>query len=102
VLRTHQPQHLLLQATRQDAARGLTDIHRLADLLTSFEGNILHKNLSHISPLSVPLLLEVGREAVTASAVDDLLSDLEATLLEEAFGDSGEEKPRSAYQGQLL
>ena len=108
VLRTHQPHHLLLQATRQDAARGLTDIHRLADLLNSFEGNILHKNLSRISPLSVPLLLEVGREAVTASAVDDLLSDLEATLLEEAFGveealgDSGEEKSQPAYQGQLL
>ena len=68
----------------------------------------MHKNLSRISPLSVPLLLEVGREAVTASAVDDLLSDLEATLLEEAFGveealgDSGEEKSRPAYQGQLL
>ena len=83
VLRTHQPDHLLLEATRQDAARGLTDIHRLADLLTRFEGNILHKNLARISPLSVPLLLEVGREAVTASAVDDLLSDLEHTLLEE-------------------
>ena len=102
VLRTHQPDHLLLEATRQDAARGLTDIHRLADLLTRFEGNILHKNLARISPLSVPLLLEVGREAVTASAVDDLLSDLEHTLLEEAFGDTELQSPKNHFQGQLL
>ena len=102
VLRTHQPDHLLLEATRQDAARGLTDVHRLADLLAKFEGNILHKNLERISPLSVPLLLEVGREAVTASAVDDLLSDLEHTLLEEAFGDTDFQKPVTYVQGQLL
>ena len=102
VLRSHQPDHLLLEATRQDAARGLTDIHRLAELLTRFDGNILHKNLSRISPLSVPLLLEVGREAVTASAVDDLLSDLEKTLLEEAFGGAETLTSETPHQGQLL
>ena len=102
VLRSHQPDHLLLEATRQDAARGLTDIHRLAELLTRFDGNILHKNLSPISPLSVPLLLEVGREAVTASAVDDLLSDLEKTLLEEAFGSAETLPAETQHQGQLL
>ena len=102
VLRSHQPDHLLLEATRQDAARGLTDIHRLAELLTRFDGNILHKNLSRISPLSVPLLLEVGREAVTASAVDDLLSDLEKTLLEEAFGSKEIPTAEALHQGQLL
>jgi len=92
----------LLEATRQDAARGLTDVHRLAELLTRFDGNILHKNLPRISPLSVPLLLEVGREAVTASAVDDLLSDLEKTLLEEAFGSAETPPAVTRYQGQLL
>jgi len=102
VLRSHQPDHLLLEATRQDAARGLTDIHRLAELLTRFDGNILHKSLSRISPLSVPLLLEVGREAVTASAVDDLLSDLEKTLLEEAFGSAETLPAETQHQGQLL
>ncbi len=102
VLRSHQPRHLLLEATRQDAARGLTDVHRLAELLTRFDGNILHKNLPRISPLSVPLLLEVGREAVTASAVDDLLSDLEKTLLEEAFGSAETLPAEKQYQGRLL
>ncbi len=86
VLRAHQPDHILLEATRKDAARGLTDIHRLSDLLNQFEGRILHKKLQRISPLSVPLLLEVGREAITASAIDEMLAALELELVSEACG----------------
>ncbi len=83
VLRRHQPDHLLLEATRQDAARSLTDIKRLADLLQRFSGAIKHIDLPRISPLAVPLMLEVGREQVTASGVEAMLDDLQAQLLEE-------------------
>ena len=85
VLREHQPDHLLLDATRADAARGMTDIARLSDLLVTYEGRLSHQALTRVSPLSVPLLLEVGRESVTASAVDELLSELESELVNEAF-----------------
>ena len=44
----------------------------------------------------------MGREAVTASAVDDLLSDLEKTLLEEAFGGAETQTAETPHQGQLL
>ena len=87
VLRQHQPDHLLLEATRADAARGMTDIARLSDLLVTYEGRLSHQALTRVSPLSVPLLLEVGRESVTASAVDELLSELESELVNEAFQD---------------
>ena len=85
VLRKHQPDHLLLEATRADAARGMTDIARLSNLLVTYEGRLSHQALTRISPLSVPLLLEVGRESVTASAVDELLSELENELVNEAL-----------------
>ena len=85
VLRQHQPDHLLLEATRADAARGMTDIKRLSNLLATYAGHLTHRPLQRVSPLSVPLLLEVGRESVTASAVDELLSELEDELVREAF-----------------
>ena len=86
VLRRHQPDHLLLRATEQDAARGLTDIRRLSDMLTRFEDKIDFWQLDYISPLAVPLMLEVGRESVTASGVTDMLAELEEELLQEMHG----------------
>ena len=83
VLRRHQPDHLLLRATEQDAAKGLTDIRRLSDMLNRFEGHIDFWQLDRISPLAVPLMLEVGRESVTASGVSDMLAELETELLQE-------------------
>ena len=76
VLRRHEPDHLLLKATRRDAARGLTDIGRLADLLKRIQGNIEHRRLERVSPLAVPVLLEVGRETVyDGAAIDQLLDE---------------------------
>lgn len=86
VLRRHQPSHLLLQATEQDAARGLTDIRRLSEMLTRFEDKIDFWQLNYISPLAVPLMLEVGRESVTASGVSDMLEELETELIQEMQG----------------
>ena len=86
VLRRHQPDHLLLRATQQDAAKGLTDIRRLSDMLNRFEGKIDFWQLDYISPLAVPLMLEVGREAVTASGITDMLAELENELLQEMQG----------------
>jgi ATP-dependent Lhr-like helicase len=70
VLRKHQPDHVLLRATRADAAGGLTDIGRIALLLERAHGRIVHMVLSRVSPLAVPVLLEIGRENV-ANAIDE-------------------------------
>ena len=85
VLRTHEPDHILLQATRADAAAGLLDVRRLADMLSRIKGRIVHKDLDRISPLAVPIMLEVGRERVDGEAGDSLLSEAEE-LLAEAIG----------------
>ncbi|HYD98641.1 MAG TPA: ligase-associated DNA damage response DEXH box helicase [Alphaproteobacteria bacterium] len=82
VLRRHEPDHVLLRATRADAAGGLTDVGRLAALLRRARGRIRHRRLDRVSPLAVPVLLDIGREQVYGSAVDDLLGEAAALIAE--------------------
>ncbi len=84
VLREHQPDHVLLQATWADAARGLLDVRRLGDMLRRVKGRIVHRRLDRISPLAVPVMLEIGKEPVGQSAVEDLLGESADDLIEEA------------------
>jgi len=86
VLRRHQPDHVLLRATRADAASGLTDLGRVAGMLGRVAGRIRHVRLSRVSPLAIPVLLDIGRESVrTEGGEDDLLAETEA-LVAEATG----------------
>jgi ATP-dependent Lhr-like helicase len=86
VLRSHQPDHILLRAAWEDAAEGLIDAKRLADLLARIKGNILHRALDRISPLSVPVMLDIGREPVYGEANDALLEEAARALIDEARG----------------
>jgi ATP-dependent Lhr-like helicase len=87
VLRRHQPDHVLLRATRADAAGGLTDLGRIAGMLARVQGRVRHMVLSRVSPLAVPVLLEVGRESVRNAGGDDMLLE-EAALVAEAMGEA--------------
>jgi len=94
VLRRHDPQHILLRATRADAAGGLTDIRRLGDMLNRVAGRITLRRLAKVSPLAVPVLLEIGKEAVYGAALDELLDEAAQALIEEAVGEEvGGEEP---------
>ncbi len=84
VLRKHEPDHVLLQATRADAAGGLTDIGRLAGMLKRVRGRIRTRRLDRISPLAVPVLLEIGKEQVYGSGLDELLDEGAQALIAEA------------------
>ncbi len=85
VLRSHQPDHMLLRAARADAASGLLDVRRLGEMLSRIKGRIVHKALDHVSPLAVPVMLEIGRETVYGEAADALLAETEAELVKEAM-----------------
>ena len=85
VLRKHQADHILLRAARADAATGLLDIKRLGEMLSRIKGRIVHKALDHVSPLSVPVLLEIGRETVYGEASDSLLAEAADELIKEAM-----------------
>jgi len=85
VLRRHQADHILLRAARQEAAVGLLDIKRLGAMLGRIKGNIVHQALDHVSPLAVPVMLEIGRESVYGEASEQLLAEAEASLVNEAM-----------------
>ena len=85
VLRAHEPDHILLRAARADAATGLLDIARLSEMLSRSKGRIIHKALDHVSPLAVPVMLEIGREQVHGEAGDALLAEAAEELVREAM-----------------
>ena len=85
VLRKHQPDHLLLRAAHADAASGLLDIKRVSEMLARVKGRITHNPLDHVSPLAVPVMLEIGREMVFGEASDALLQEAEDELVKEAM-----------------
>ena len=84
VLRRHQPDHILLEAAYADAATGLLDIGRLSDMLRRVQGRIIHRALDRISPLAVPVMLEIGKEPVYGEARDEALRMAAEELIEEA------------------
>ena len=88
VLRRHQPDHVLLRATRAEAAGGLTDVDRLADMLLRVEGHIKVARLERVSPLAIPVMLDIGREFVRSSEDEDALLAETETLLAEAMGEA--------------
>jgi ATP-dependent Lhr-like helicase len=86
VLRSHEPDHILLQAARQDAGDGLLDIHRLADALKRIKGKIVHAKLDQISPFAVPVMLEIGKEPVySGDAAEAILREAEDDLVRDAM-----------------
>jgi ATP-dependent helicase Lhr and Lhr-like helicase len=86
VLYQHEPDHILIQATRRDAARGLLDIERLGHMLARINGHIVHKPLDRISPLAVPVLLDIGKVPVDGEARESAMADAADELIREAMG----------------
>ena len=84
VLRKHEPDHILLRATRQDAAWNLADLQRLGDFLKRVRGKIDLRRLDRVTPLAVPVLITLGATEVGGEAMDALLEEAAADLIEEA------------------
>jgi ATP-dependent Lhr-like helicase len=86
VLYQHEPDHILIQATRRDAARGLLDIARVGDMLRRVKKRIVHKPLDRISPLAVPILIDIGKERVFGEARESAMAEAADELIKEAIG----------------
>ncbi|MFN0023145.1 MAG: ligase-associated DNA damage response DEXH box helicase [Parvularculaceae bacterium] len=85
VLKEHEPDHLLLMAAWADAARGYLDLARLQALLTRIKGHIRHAALARVSPLAVPVMLEINKEMIVGEGQEAMLKEASDRLIEQAM-----------------
>ncbi len=83
-LRKYDPDHLLLQITRQEALRGLVDFGRIEALLARVGPNIDLRRLPRVTPLAAPLFLEPGRVPVHGEGRERMAEDAARRLMETA------------------
>ncbi|QYZ71308.1 ligase-associated DNA damage response DEXH box helicase [Neotabrizicola shimadae] len=83
-LRRHDPGHLMLQITREEALRGLVDFGRVEDMLARTGGRIDLLRLSRLTPLAAPLFLEPGKVPVEGAGRERLVAATAERLMAEA------------------
>jgi ATP-dependent Lhr-like helicase len=80
----YDPDHLMLQVTREEALRGLVDFGRIEEMLNRTAGRIDHVVLDRVTPLAAPLFLEAGRVPVQGQVNERLLAEEVARVMESA------------------
>jgi ATP-dependent Lhr-like helicase len=80
----YDPDHVLLQITREEALKGLVDFGRIEEMLARTAGRIDLVRLPTLSPLSAPLFLEMGRVPIKGAATERLLAEAATQLMEDA------------------
>ena len=83
-LRKYDPDHLLLQLTREEAMRGLIDFGRLEEMLTRIGPRIDHLRLDRISPFAAPLFLEPGKIPIHGQGREKLAEEAARQLMRDA------------------
>ncbi len=84
VLRKYEPEHLLMKAAWEDARARMTELGRLARLVERAAAQMVHVTATRVTPMAVPLMVIVGREALPAGGMADetLLIEAEALAAE--------------------
>ncbi len=87
VLRKYEPEHLLMKAAWEDARARMTELGRLARLVERAAAQMVHIDLPRVTPMAVPLMVIIGREALPSGsgAEDALLMEAESSLAAEAM-----------------
>jgi ATP-dependent Lhr-like helicase len=85
VLRKYEPDHLLLRAAWDDARTRMTELGRLVRLVDRASATMIHVEADRITPMAVPLMVIVGREAAPAGTADEALLIEAEALAEEAM-----------------
>jgi ATP-dependent Lhr-like helicase len=80
-LRRHDPNHLLLSITREEAERGLVDFGRIETMLARAGGRIDAVRLPRVTPLAAPLFLEPGKIPVEGQGRERMQTEAAARLM---------------------
>ncbi|MEM6275548.1 MAG: ligase-associated DNA damage response DEXH box helicase [Pseudomonadota bacterium] len=80
----YDPDHVLMQITREEATRGLVDFGRIEEMLERVGDRIDHRVLRRVTPLAAPLFLEAGRVPVKGLADERLMAEEAERLMETA------------------
>ena len=78
----YDPDHLLMQITREEAMRGLVDFSRIREMAERVGDRIDLLRLDRVTPLAAPLFLEPGRVPVRGQADERLLEEEIMRLME--------------------
>ena len=83
VLRRYEPEHLLLRAAWDDARARMTELGRLVRLVDRASATMIHVAADRITPMAVPLMVVIGREALPPGSADEaILIEAEALAAE--------------------
>ena len=85
VLRKYEPEHLLMKAAWEDARARMTELGRLARLVERAAAQMVHVVATRVTPMAVPLMVIVGREALPPGAADEALQIEAEALAAEAM-----------------
>lgn len=80
----YDPEHLLIDITREEAQRGLVDFGRIEELLDRIGNRLDLVRLKQVSPLAAPLFLEMGKVPIKGTAEERLLAEETRKLMEDA------------------
>ena len=83
-LQKYDPDHLIMQITREEAMRGLVDFGRIEEMIERTKGRIDHVQLTRVSPLAAPMMLEMGRVPIAGEGRERLLADAAETLMHDS------------------
>ena len=83
-LRKYDPDHLLLQVTREEAERGLVDFSRIEDMLARVGNRIDLIRLPRVTPLAAPLFLEPNKIPIHGTGRERMVEDAARRLMQEA------------------
>ncbi|MEM9126069.1 MAG: helicase-related protein, partial [Pseudomonadota bacterium] len=90
----YDPDHLMMEVTREEALRGLVDFGRIEEMARRIDGRVDLRRLERVTPLAAPLFLEAGRVPVKGLAEEKLLAEEADRLMATAgLTDLPERKP---------